>query len=224
MRTGNAREYNILLFLELVVFTAGVALENTLLIMAFFILLMVTPVFFHGRAVRVKGRKITLEWGLLLKRHVDISFSEILDVIDASSSRYLILARYTPEILLVPLGMFIGGVGIFFTAQYRWVGLGWMFFGSVELVTYTISERKRAALIIVLITIVFSLLASIIKTSFVVPILVAGVIMAVFVREGGPMIMNTLFIVTERGVYQLRYDSKEEVKNLLSVIGDEGED
>ncbi|WP_457750829.1 hypothetical protein [Thermococcus sp.] len=219
MRTGTERAHNLLTFLALVVFTAGVFFKSSELMVAFFLLLTAIPILFHGREVRVGGNSIILEWGLLYKRRVELSSSEILEVIDASSTRYLVLARYMPEILLVPVGMIVGGVMIFFTAQYGWVGLGWAFLGSAELVAYTVPERKMAALIIVLITIVFSLLASIVKTSLVVPILVAGVMMAAFVREDGPIVMNTIFLVTERGVYQLRYDSKDEVKNLLSTIG-----
>ncbi len=219
MRTGTGRDYNLIVFIALVLFTAGVVFESETLLLSFFLIIMVAPVFFHGREVRIQGEKIVLEWGLLFKRHVEILPSKVVDVIDASSTRYLILARYLPEILLVPLGMITGGVAIFFTSQYRWVGLGWMFIGTIELVAYTVPERKRAALIMTFTTILFSLLAGILKTSLMAPFLVAGVLAAALVWKAGPMVMNTIFLVTEREVYLLRYESKDEVKSLLSVMG-----
>ena len=219
MRTGTGRAYSIITFLALALFTAGALFKSEPLLLSFFLILMAAPVFFHGREVRIQEEKIVLEWGLLFKRRVEILPTEVVDVIDAPSTRYLILAKYTPEILLVPIGMIVGGAAIFSTTQYGWVGLGWMFIGTIELVAYTVPERKRAALIMTFTTILFSLLAGISKTSLMAPFLVAGVLAAALVWKAGAMIMNTIFLVTEREVYLLRYESKDEVKSLLSVMG-----
>ena len=226
MRAGTARAYNLIAFIALVLFTGGVVFESETLLLSFFLILMVAPVFLHGREVRIQGEKIVLEWGLLFKRRVEILPSEIVDVIDASSTRYLIIARYLPEILLVPLGMIAGGVAIFLTSQYRWVGLAWILFGAVEVVNYLTSpEKKReGAAAVLFITGLLTFVAYMLHSGMVVPLALSGLFMAAIIWEGGPVWGNFLLIVTEKGVYSVTYASKSELNRLTPVLGggDEG--
>ena len=225
MRAGAPRAYMLFTPLELTIFTASVLLKNTALVALFFAVLLAGIALFYGREVKVEKGRIILEWGIIFKWRREITSTDVLEIIDAQSSRYLVLARYRPEVLLVPAGMVIAGILIFRGTEYGWVGLGWVLFGTVELVNYLSStgERKLGASVILLVTGMLILIGYVTKPEAVVPLAISGFLMAAIFWEGGPLIGNTLFLVTERGIYSISYASKSELKLLISAMGDENE-
>lgn len=225
MRAGPPRVYMLFALLELTIFTTSVLLKNTALVALFFAVLLAGIALFYGREVKVERGRIILEWGLLFRWRREITSTDVLDVIDLQSSRYLVLARYRPEVLLVPVGMLIAGILIFMGTEYRWIGLGWVLIGTVELVNYLFSmeERKRGVAMILFVTGMLISIGYLTKPDLMVPIALSGFLMAAIFWEGGPVIGNTLLLVTEKGVYSINYTSTSELKMLISFLGDENE-
>ncbi|ASJ03894.1 hypothetical protein [Thermococcus barossii] len=225
MRAGTPRTYTFLMFIALLIFTASVLLREPVLVAAFLILLSVGILAFYGREVRVERGRVILEWGVLLKHRREITSTEILDIIDAPSSRYLVLAKYRPGVLLLPVSMVGMGLLILLFSENGWIGLGWILLGTIELANHVLSaeRRKMGAVGVLLMTGALMFVGYFIAPwKTVLPVLagflMAGVLMAASLWSSGPLIGNTLIIVAERGVYSVSYTSRSELKQLISAL------
>ncbi|ASJ08452.1 hypothetical protein A3L11_04075 [Thermococcus siculi] len=224
MRAGATRAYWVAVGVGFAVFVSGVFLNSGPLILLSLCILALGIVLFYGREVRIERGRVILEWGLLRRRKI-ITSDDVLDVIDAPSSRYLVLARYLPEAAIVPALMVLFGVLAVFESDLGWVGLGWLLFSGASLVSYILpeAEKGKGALLILLITAVVALAGYYLREKMVVPIVVSGLLLAVMFWEGGPMVVSMVLLVTGDGVYEIRYGSKRELKELLSALGDVNE-
>ncbi len=224
MRTGAMRAYWVVTGAGFVVFILGIFLNSGPLILLSLGILVLGGVLFYGREVHLENGRVALEWGLLRRRKV-ITPGDVLDVIDAPSSRYLVLARYMPEVVVLPTLMVVSGVLAVFGLDFGWVGLGWILFGGASLVSYLLpeAEKGKGALLILLITTAVAFAGYYLGEKMVVPIVVFGLLLAAMFWEGGPMVANMVLLVTRDGVYEIRYGSRGELKELLSALGDVNE-
>lgn len=221
MKAGAPRTYTLFMLIEMAIFTAGVLLKDFILMVLFFAVLLVGVGLFYGRDVRVEKGRIKLEWGLLFKREREITSAEILDIIDVPSSRYLVLAGYLPEVLLIPAGMVTAGALIFMRAEYGWVGLLWIYLGLVELVNYlsSMEGRKLGAGVVLLVAVMLALIGYLRGADAIVPIALFGFLTGAILWEGGPVTGNTILLVTEKGIYSVNYTSTSELKDVISALG-----
>ena len=219
MRSGKERCYNIVLFISLLLFTAGVLFNELTLMLISFVTLIGGGVLFYGHEARIENGKLILEWGLILKRRREISVGEIVDLIDANPNRYFVMAKYYPDILLLPMGIIAGGSVILGT-EFPWVGLAWILIGGIKVITYLFppAEKRRAALLTLVLTGIVVTVAYLIGT-FIVPLISFGIVMAGIIWERGTVLTNTLVLVTEKGIYSVRYLSKLEWEKLMGLLG-----
>lgn len=221
MRAGPHRGYWISVGLGFAIFFAGAIFRSNTLLILSYLLITFGILLFYGRKVQVGEEGIILEWGILFKRRKFIGFSEIIEVVDAPSNRYLAFARYAPEVLILPTIMMVFGILVFFVGEFKWVGLAVILFGGVQLVSYGYSEgeRRKGAALILLLTLLVGFIGYLSRIGIAFPLVAIVILFAVMFWEVGPGIMNTLFLITEKGVYQVQYVSKKEVNELLSLLG-----
>ncbi|NJD98991.1 hypothetical protein E3E26_04215 [Thermococcus sp. LS1] len=224
MRSGIHRGYLTITTLAFAAFTMGAVFQNDTMLVFSFLLLAIGIFMFYGRKVRMENGRIILEWGFFLKRRKVIEPGDIIEVVDAPSNRYLVFARYMPEVLLLPAVMVLFGFLAFFVTDFRWVGLGWILFGGIQLVSYTYSEaeRRKGAALILSLTLLVALVGYFVKVEVVAPIVVSGMLLAGLFWEDGPIFTNMIFIVTREGVYTITYTSRNDIKALLAALGGEG--
>lgn len=212
------RSYDRLWLVNLVLIWIGMSLKSTLLMWASIVAFALTFLLTSGRKVEVSGKGITLTWGYILKREEKIESGDILDVIDAGNAKAVTLARYLPEMALLPITMFLIGAWLSLTGNPQ-AGLDWAYLGGLLLLPLVFSEmEKKPAIVYILgLSIIFALLSySYGFRGLSLSLLFYGVFLAFLVRYSGVIGSNFLLLVTRKDVYLLSYGSKEEFRNLLS--------
>jgi hypothetical protein len=226
MRAGPPRVFWWLVLVELLVFVVVGLMEDLRIGAVYFLLLTFLSLISAGREVELTEEGILLSWGYprLFKRW--IPFGEIVDLIDVASSKYLVMARYVPEALIVPLGTILVGVVFFFYGKYPAIGLLWVVWGFSSLVGYVFSRGDRNTAIITFYAVLVPLaVVSYLKMGVDVlfPFITAGLLMGGLMWDEDLWERSMLILVTEKGVYTLNYSSRKEILPLISHLGGAGE-
>ncbi len=221
MKAGPPRIFWWLTLIELLVFVALGLTEDLRIGAVYFLLLVGLSLIFAGREVELTEDGILLSWGYPRLFRERIPFDEIVDIIDVSSARYLVLARYMPELLIVPLGTLVAGVIFFFYGKYPALGLFWIAWGFSALIGFVFSKGNKKEALVTFYAVLISLAAaSYLKMGpdILYPFLAVGILMGGLMWDEDLWERSTVILVTEKGVYMLGYSSREEIMPLMSHL------
>ncbi|AHF81184.1 Hypothetical protein TES1_1809 [Thermococcus paralvinellae] len=222
LRSGITKELQIALSVELVLFTVGVYYLSEVMIWLVFLALALTLFVFAGKKVELEPGRIILKWGYLRELKKVITAEDVVDVIGASRARHVILAKYMPWLLLVPLGMIIVGVWILLFTSYKFAAFGWLLFGVFQLAGHVFSkaEKNKALVFVLLVTAFIVVYAYSIRLRMALfQITLIGGIMAGVIWYEGAIGSNYLILVTKDGNYLLTYSDENDIKSLLAALG-----
>jgi hypothetical protein len=226
MKAGPPREFWWIMLAEMLVFAVVGLVGSLWLTVVYFLSVGVLSIIFAGRKVELTENGILLSWGYPRLFKKEISFGEIVDVIDAASSKYLVMARHLPETLIGPLGTIFIGAIFFFYGKYPAIGLFWIVWGFSTLMGYIFSRGNKNTALIAFYTVLVPLaLISYLKmgTDVLLPFVAAGTLVGGLMWDGDLWERSIIILVTENGVYTLNYSSRKEIVPLMSRLGDEHE-
>ena len=189
-------------------------------------LFWVSLLLFAGRKVEVKNGKIILRWGWpVAVIREEVTFDEVVDVLNVSDTRRLRLVRYFRElIILSALWVFIGVLGLYSGPEgwgpYFWAA--WIFWGVYPLLTFAltpVSKRILTVLTLLLAVSLGAIIALLGQPEWGEYMVTVGIIIAALTYED-VLTPKGVLLLTGRESYLLTTPYEEDVEEFMKKVGE----